>query len=197
MRAGQGSLRSKYVIKVIQMFQVALGPFSLLVHRGPLPGIYSSYREHALLSEEFDLDKIDGEACMIAVCRNGDRPFLVVAQRFEPCVAGFDPGALIVPETGLLFIGAGTRTLAYSLSPLKRLWEDTADVGFWSWRQHGQCVLMSAECELAAWDTSGKKLWTTFVEPPWSYRVESAKILLDTDAGKYDFHLRDGPPIKR
>jgi len=30
---------------------------------------------------------------------------------------------------------------------------------------------MSAELELAAWRTDGTKLWTTFVEPPWTYRA--------------------------
>jgi hypothetical protein len=97
------------------MFQINIAPFSLLVHRGPLPAMYGSYREHAMLAEEFDLEKPDGEACMIAVGRDADWPFLVVGQRFEPCVAGFNPGMLLLPGTQVLFIGAGTRLLAYSL----------------------------------------------------------------------------------
>jgi hypothetical protein len=76
---------------------------------------------------------------------------------------------------------------------LKRLWEDTADIGFWSWRQHGQFVLMAAECELAAWDASGKELWTTFVEPPWSYRVEADRVLLDVMETKSTFRIQTGP----
>ena len=79
---------------------------------------------------------------------------------------GFDPGLLLVPETGVLFLGAGERLLAYGLDQPRRLWEDTAEVGFWGWGRFGETVLMSAELELAAWDTSGRKLWTTSVEPP-------------------------------
>ena len=53
----------------------------------------------------------------------------------------------------------------YELAPSpRRLSEDSADVGFWSWAQHGETVLMSAELELAAWSSAGRKLWSTFVE---------------------------------
>jgi hypothetical protein len=52
---------------------------------------------------------------------------------------------------------------------------------------------MAAECELAARDTSGKKLWTTFVEPPWSYRVEADQVLLDVMGTKSTFRIQTGP----
>jgi hypothetical protein len=38
---------------------------------------------------------------------------------------------------------------------------------------------MSAELELAVWTTDAMKLWSTFVEPPWSYRVPAGQIELD------------------
>src|SRR4051812_15741233 len=175
------------------MFRVAIGEYSLLVHRGPLPGMYGEYRRHAALAEEFGLDSAEGEARFVAVATAHDWPSLVVAQRFEPCVAGFDPGVLLVPETGVLFVGAGTRLLAYRLDGPERLWEDQADVGFWRWAQHGAYVLMSAELELAAWDTRGRKLWTTFVEPPWQYRVEGDQVRLDVMGRLSSFPLASGP----
>jgi hypothetical protein len=153
------------------MFRVEVSGHSLLVHRGPMPEMYASYRQHAALADEFDLKASDGEACVVAVRPSGEWPSLVVAQRFSPCVAGFDPGVLLVPETGVLFIGAGERLLAYNLQGPERLWEDKADTGFWLWQQHRNFVLMAAELELAAWDTNGKKRWTTFGEPPWTYRA--------------------------
>src|SRR5687767_10714997 len=107
------------------MFAVAVGQHSLLVHRGPLPGMYGEYRKHAKLAEEFgDLASADDEACFIAVGVANEPPSLVVAQRFEPSGGGFDPSALLVPETGILFIGAGQRLLAYDLAAPRRLWED-------------------------------------------------------------------------
>jgi hypothetical protein len=38
---------------------------------------------------------------------------LLVTQRYSPSGSGFEPGVLLVPETGMLFIGAGTRLLGY------------------------------------------------------------------------------------
>jgi hypothetical protein len=159
--------------------------------------MYHSYRQHAVLAQEFGLDQSDGEACFVAVGSSGDWPSLVVAQRFSPCSGGFDPGVLLVPETGVFFVGAGERLLAYTLQGPARLWEDQANTGFWSWQQHGNFVLMAAELELAAWDTHGKKLWTTFVEPPWTYRVEGEGVHLDVMGSRSSFLIADGPSSKR
>jgi hypothetical protein len=175
------------------MFRVAVAGYSLLVHRGPLPQIHAEYRRRALLAEEFHVSGSDGEACLVAVGVAGDWPALVVAERFSPCAGGFDPGVLLVPETRVLFIGAGTRLLAYDLESPRRLWEYAADFGFWSWDRHGDVVLMSAEPELAAWDTAGRKLWTTFVEPPWTYRVVADTVRLDVMGRETDFPLDHGP----
>jgi hypothetical protein len=62
----------------------------------------------------------------------------------------------------------------------------------WGWRQHDDVVLMSAELELAAWSTDGTKLWTTFVEPPWSYRVVGDRVVLDVMGAARTFDLRSG-----
>jgi hypothetical protein len=44
---------------------------------------------------------------------------------------------------------------------------------------HGPTVLMAAELELAARDHRGGKLWSMFVEPPWTYQVASGLVELD------------------
>ena len=100
---------------------------------------------------------------------------------------------LLIPETNVLFIGAGTRLLAYHLDRPRRLWVDENNAGFWGWAQHGDVALMSAELELAAWDRNGRKLWTMFVEPPWTYRVESGMVDLDVMGRLSSFPIASGP----
>lgn len=70
---------------------------------------------------------------------------------------------------------------------------DRADVGFWSWSQHGEFVLMSAELELAAWTAAGVKQWSTFVEPPWSFTVAEGTVALDVMGRTTVFPIAAGP----
>ncbi|GAA0580321.1 hypothetical protein GCM10010172_76640 [Paractinoplanes ferrugineus] len=70
---------------------------------------------------------------------------------------------------------------------------DEADFGFWGWCRHGEVVLMSAELELAAWTVDGEKLWTTFVEPPWSYDIDAGRVRVDVMGSVRSFDLRRGP----
>ena len=128
--------------------------------------------------------------------RTAGWPELAVAMRFEPEPAqGFHPGFLLIPEQHVIFVGAGTRLIAYRLSPVRRLWEDEAELGFWRWRRHGEIVLMSAELEFAAWNTQGQKLWSTFVEPPWHYDVDGEEIVLDVMGRTSRFSAASGPGV--
>jgi hypothetical protein len=61
------------------------------------------------------------------------------------------------------------------------------------WHRFGDYVLMSAELELAAWDIQGKKLWTTFVEPPWEYSVVGGRVHLDVMGNESVFSIAEGP----
>jgi hypothetical protein len=165
------------------------------------PAIESLYREHAELHDDFDaLERRDLDGYFFAAIGHAtdDWPTLVITQSFSPSRGGFSPGVLVVPETGVAFIGAGTRLLGYRRASDKwtRLWEDEADVGFWGWRQHGHVVLMSAEIELAAWNVSGAKVWTTFVEPPWSYEVIERTVRLDVMGIVSSFPLDTGPAAR-
>src|SRR5262249_29337281 len=156
------------------------------------PDLYGHYAEHAALVEEFDLQDREGRNCFLAVSRGVGWPFLVVVQRYDPA-GGFHPGTLLVPETDLLFIGAGERLLAYHLDGPARRWIDTAECGFWGWARHGDRVILSAELELAAWDIQGRKCWSTFVEPPWEYKVSGEIIELDVMGTQSSFPLDTGP----
>jgi len=56
---------------------------------------------------------------------------------------------------------------------------------------------MAAELEFAAWDAHARKLWTTFVEPPWSYDVADGSVELDVMGTKSKFSITSGPPPSR
>ena len=179
------------------MDPVTVGPYvidlqSLETQEPPLS--YTWAMEHAELIEEFDLQRSHGDFCYLVAGRSIDHPILALTQRHDPTeYTGFSPGVLVVPETDVLFVGAGERLLAYDLAHPARLWEDVAKVGFWGWARYGDVVVMSAELELAAWDIEGTKLWTAFVEPPWSYEVTEDVVELDIMGVESEFSLRRGP----
>lgn len=169
------------------------GPYQVSCSQGTIPALRDDYLERAELIECFDLTG-EGEYLFVAVSPlSGAWPFLVVEQRYRPHLGGFDPGILLIPETGLLLVGAGERLLAYSLTGPRRLWEDQANTGFWHWDRQDDIVLMAAELELAAWDLDARKLWTTFVEPPWTYKVENGMVDLDVMGTRSRFPLATGP----
>jgi hypothetical protein len=172
--------------------RVSVGAYTLTCVPDGLPAIFNEVNAHATLCEQFDMTSPN--LCCIAVARApATWPFLVVAQSFSPAGGGFEPGVLIVPERHRLFIGAGERLIAYDLSVPRRLWIDSVDTGFWGWQQHGAVVVMSAELELAAWPVDGEKLWSTFVEPPWTYSVEGDVLTLDVMGKVTSFSLTKGP----
>ncbi|MCA9441347.1 MAG: hypothetical protein KC964_11105 [Candidatus Omnitrophica bacterium] len=179
------------------MFEVSFGKYKVLYQMNELPSLFHEYVEGARLAEKFDLSESEGSICFFAVGESFSMPVLVIAQR---CIPGEElyshPGALIVPETDILFIGGGRRVLAYDLAGPSRIWEDTADAGFQGWDRFGDFVLMSAELELAAWDIHAKKLWSTFVETWWSYTVAENTVHLDVMGEKYEFPLDVGPGEK-
>jgi len=174
------------------MFSVTVGDYMLLCSPDGLVG-YTIYRDRAQLVEEFDLKDPEGAACFFAVHNKNASILLVVAQRYSPAGHGFDPGIALIPETYILFLGAGRRLLAYDLSAPRRLWEDTCNMGFWCWRRHGDYIVMSSELEMAAWDIHARKLWTQFVEPPWHYTVSNGIVHLDLMGQKSSFPLAIGP----
>ena len=171
---------------------VAVDGWSILVQRG-LPQAFDTYCSQARLVETFDMNLSDGDFCFAAAGPVDNWPSVVTAQHFEPAQGGFDPGVAFIADTRLFFLGAGTRLLAYDLQRPARIWEDVAEMGFWHWSVYPDAVLMAGELELAAWDRLGTKLWTRFVEPPWSHRVIDHRVHLEVMGVKTDFPIT-GPP---
>lgn len=181
------------------MIQVTIASYTLSVVES-MPERDDLGCSHAALVERFGSDAAGhiSRGDLHVEVRHGSTwptwPFLCVAQHYWPGrEAGCYPGFLLVPETAILFIGAGERLLAYDLRGLARLWEDQADAGFHDWQRHDDLVVMSAELELAAWDLRGVKRWSTFVEPPWAYHVEGGMVHLEVMGTVSSFPLLAGP----
>ena len=175
------------------MFRITVDRYTLSMSSS-LPATYDEYRKRVKLVEIFDSGGQGEGYFYLSVAQGNDWPFLIVAQRYAPGPeSGFHPGVLLVPETQLLFIGAGERLLAYRLGPPEKLWEQEVMIGFWGWQRYQQFVIMSAELELAVWNIHGEKLWSTFVEPPWSYTIERDTIHLDVMGKQSSFSLPFGP----
>lgn len=175
------------------MFIFAIGEYVLSCCSG-LPELYADYWQHARLLEEIDLETPEDGVCFLGVEGAGEVPLLAVALRYDCDDSGFFPGAVLIPETRRLFLGAGERILGYDLERAERLWRERTDVGFWGWQRHGDVVVMSAERELAAWDLAGTKLWSTAVQPPWSYAVDGRTLALDIlGRRRARFDLESGP----
>jgi len=49
---------------------------------------------------------------------------------------------------------------------------------------------------MAAWNISGEKLWTAFVEPPWSHEVIVGTVRLDVMGTVSSFPLDTGPATR-
>lgn len=179
------------------MFQVSVGPYSIRLTYDRLPHTYGEAVRRAKIVDEIALDdRSAGTAFCVEVSRDHAWPFLVSAQRYSPSAECFFPGVLLVPETHRLYIGAGTRLLAYELATPQRLWEDSTEPGFWSWARYEDVVVMSAELEIAAWDLLGGKLWTRSVEPPWEYSVQDGIVHLDVDGKVTEHALHTGRPTR-
>ena len=175
------------------MFNLTLGRYVLSCGPDGLPDRYGEYCAHAILAEEIDLDRPGGRTCFVAVTAGAEWPFLVLAQRYDLPGREAAPGAMIVPETDLLFVGAGTRLLAYDLKVPGRLWEGLLSFSFRGWQRHWDFVVMASERELAAWDLYGRKKWSARVEPPWSYRVERNEVHVDMRGQRFTFPVSVGP----
>lgn len=173
--------------------QVTVGDARLLVDTR-LPDVLASVEAKARFADRsWSEDDVDGTLFVAIAKGNGSWDF-VSTLRYGPAGYGFVPGVLLVPETKTLFIGAGATLLCYSVgAEPSRLWADETDMGFWSWRGFGGLVLMAAELELAAWTTHGEKLWSTFVEPPWTYEVAGGSVELDVMGTQCSFDIATGP----
>ncbi len=176
------------------MFRITLDEYTITLSED-YPGMYHEYHKHAKLADVVDSSDAEGSLFYFSLAKGDDWPFLIVVQKCNPGPeSGFYPGALLVPETHYVFIGAGKRLLAYTWDPPKKVLTETLSVGFLGWSRYGQFVIMSSELELAVWNINGEKLWSTFVEPPWNYTIENDELHLDVMGKETTFSLSKNIP---
>lgn len=172
------------------MDELVFGDLRILVTSNALPHLFGEYNRRARLSESFAMDMTGGSLCWLGVSRGTSWPFLSVAQRYKAPGAGFEPGALYVSQTNILFIGAGTRLLAYRLDEPSRLWEEQTEVGFHGWTRHGDIVLMTGEQELATWDVKARLLWRIPMRDSRGFKIAEDIVTIE---GGDSFNLAEGP----
>lgn len=173
------------------MISFAVDKYTVRVHQGDLPQLHLDYKKNAKLYDKIETSD-EGEYSFIGIGERLAWPHLCVVLRYRDAAWLFSPGVLLVPETGIVFIGGGEHALVYDLQIPRLLWNEHAHY-FWGWQRHGDVVLMSAELEFTAWTITGEKLWSTFVEPPWEYKVENGEVLLDVMDERSAFPLDAGP----
>lgn len=175
------------------MFRITLDEYTLSLAED-LPAIYSEYHKQAKLVEVVESVLPETSRCFLSVAEGSHWPFLVLVLTYSPGPeSGFHPGVVVIPETHVLFLGAGEHLLLYNLDIPEKIGEERVLGGFWGWERYGRCVLLSAELELAMWDITGKKRWSIFVEPPWQYTLKGEMVLLDVMGRKSSFSIHDGP----
>lgn len=176
-------------------FEVLVGRYRLSWDDGD-PGSYGMRRQRATIVDEMPQDDGDAHRGVLGVgLSDGSWPFLILRHSgtlpWDPDTLRLD--VVLIPETDTLFVGCSTTVCAYDLRQPTRLWTDTTEIAFLGWQRHGEAVVMSAELELAAWDLQGRKLWSTFVEPPCDYTVVDNKVHLMVMDVLMTFPLMSGP----
>lgn len=178
------------------MHIVSIENWSLSIEDGSLPSLYSSYVAHARFVDEIGIKEDSGKILFVGITPpSSSWPEIIVCQRYSPSDGGFSPGILLVPETCTLFIGAGERIVGYDIRARQKLWEEPIDCGFWGWEKVGEHVLLVAEMEFGVWTSSGERLWSTYVEPPWDFHVNGNVIELNVMEKKRRLRISDGSSV--
>ncbi len=177
-------------------FHISIGDYTLIWATGR-----DAYNRHLLTAtvvEEMSPTDGAGQVAVLAV-HEGSRkgPVLLIGQSYTPRGHGdaIQLGALLVPGTRVLFVGAQDLVLAYDLGTMRRLWRERAKAGFLDWQRHGAYVVMSAGMELAVWDLHGSKQWWACVEPPYSYTIAAGMMRLTAMGITTSFSLATGPSV--
>ena len=174
------------------MVYTTIGQYSLAIAISP-DQVSHTARADSLVREKLISQHDDQAYLAVGVSNLGLSPDLLVEGWYSPGPEnGFHPGILVIPETEVVFIGAGTTVLCFSMAPIAKLDHREVEVGFWSWVRYGAKVIMCSELEFAVWNIHGKKLWSQFVEPPWSYEIQGEIVVLEVMGFQKRVNLENG-----
>jgi len=138
----------------------------------------------AKFTDRFDSCARDpGAGAMTVVVSHRERGSLLRLQvHGAPLEHTWRPLALLfVPETGILFAGAGTTAVAIDVNKGRRIWTDGKSDLIWCWLRAGDVMVLVDELELTAYDLHASKLWRTYIEPPHDVRVVGDELHVSAD----------------
>jgi hypothetical protein len=69
----------------------------------------------------------------------------------------------------------------YKLSDNKLVFEKDHGFGFWGWTKHLNHVIQQEETEFGVFDLNGHQLWEIPVGPPYEFRIDEGKVVLEFD----------------
>lgn len=177
------------------MPKVLIGDWTLNISDGRLDFSYTECLKNAEFTDEVDLSQETGRVLFLSAGREHlgrSWPEFALTCMYEDADQAFSPGVAVVPETSLVFVGAGTTLLCYDIAARRKVFEDYTEVGFYAWSRHKNYILMAAELEFGVWNTAGEKLWSTQTEPPWDFEVRDGFVHLDVMGEKRKLSLRNG-----
>lgn len=161
------------------MIEFSFDKYTIAVHLDTPPDVYGMWLEYAKYLDTDDLSK-EGTSVYIGIAQGGRWYEDIIAFNTDPVdYGGFYPGFLIIPETEILFIGAGIIIKTYDLKNHKKVFQKDTFVGFWGWQRWAEYVIMLEELEFGVYDLKGNEIWSTYVEPPWTYEINEGIVTLN------------------
>ena len=186
------------------MYRISIGRYTVSVASASGPVANDLIACHALLHDDLsDPSTREDRWCWFAVERSTGEVLLSVTATGEATGGPDVAGIQLIPETDRLLVAAADTLACYDLAQPRRLWRDRA---FWfrRWLRCGDVLLMQAEYELAAYDLSGDRLWSTQADFPYELEFTGTRLRLVSpppppppDGAGYvpegSFELRRGP----
>lgn len=161
------------------MIQFNFDKYNIAVQIGKEPDIFDMWLKHSSFNDMDGLSK-EGTPIYIGAGKGEEWYNTVIAFRSDPIdYGGFHPGLLVAPETNTLFVGAGTVIRTYDLKQQKKRFEKELPCGFWGWIRHNDLVIMQEELQFGIYTLDGQEIWSTYVEPPWTFEIHGGLVTLN------------------
>jgi len=166
-------------LKQTTLIQFNIDKYTIAVQIGKEPDLFDMWLKYASFK---DIDGLSEAGTPIYIgIRQGEEWYsTVIAFRSDPIdYGGFHPGLLLEPMTDTLFIGAGTVIRTYDLKHQQKKFEKVLPCGFWAWTRHKDLIVMQEELEFGIYTLEGQEMWSTFVEPPWTFEIQGKEVKLN------------------
>ncbi len=161
------------------MIQFQFDKYKIAVEIGKEPIDYNYWIKYASFIDIEEQTK-DKTPIYIGIGEHQDWYKTIVSFSSDPIdYGGFNPGLILVPETDILFIGAGTNVRIYDLKHQLKLFVKELHCGFLGWKRYDDFIIMQEELEFGIYSLTGQEIWSTEVEPPWTFSIEIDTVKLN------------------